>query len=1208
MSNLLLAYTNRADAATLAAGSWSGSFPLANLKDQRLALVARSADTKKASTRLRVKLTANYTLRALAFVNHNFTSAAKWRVRASRASLDLDFTSGAIDERITYTGGANGTRINQRGEIEYAIRTNLAIRSQEFDNAAWTKTGVTVTANQVIAPDGTLTADKALVNATGADRNVYVATPVALTVGVWTVSTHIKVGLNSTLLLGLTDNVAHSANTYFDPASGEIGRDSVGGTNVSILGRRCDPAGNDFYRCTITLYVGAATTYLVQQLIIDAMGGSTGTLNNYMYLWGAQLEAGCLSDYIPTTTAAVTTSAAPRIDYDPSGVVTNVQIRSQEFTDPAGWSVTEAPMVRGFTAPDGTKTATKLMASGTSAPHYIVGSSSFPSGVLSTISVYAKAAEETVLGFYYYGTYGADFSLIGVGSASNVTAGISAKITQLNDGWYRCSISGAAPIQQYPYILLRGQSVTYAGDGISGLYIWGAQLERGWFPSGPSDYVTTGAYPASSLALQRGPIRTNLLAFSQEFDKGAGSLNSWNRSSETGGSIAANTIVAPDGTTTADLYTWPTSTGTFGFLPQVVAGDASRAYTFSIWLKAPSGSPAIVLFISDCSVATLGSSYQSITTGWQRFTFSVAARQLTNTGSIGVAFYGLTAGTVIHLWGAQLEEGAVTTDYIRTNATARTSPQACLGLMSEEARTNLALQSQNFSNASWAKSNLTISAAATTGPFGGSADLVTVTTTASATIAQAGAIVAASTSPHTYTIYAKRSTGTGLFRLDIYNATTAADLVFITYAWDTGALTITGTGTPSANTENLVNGWVRFTITAGSGITAGNALSVYAGATGNALTAGDSWYVWGAQLEASAFATSYIPTGATPVTRTADVAKVDGANLSTALVPGKGTLYAESSLRNRGFSSLGMASLSDTTPANAISLYGGSDAVHVTGELITGSAVQASFSSLIDTATISRVALAYTSNSVTMAASGVVAATDSSAAIPPGLTTLYIGTVYSGVDFFANGHIKRVTYWPEVLTGAELQSITTSGPDAIGYDSGWMNAMQMTFQGDMPSDWGAQYAAMTVCNATTAGYLTVEIDDTANPAGYVQIGRLFAANGFQPAINDSYGRKDRRSDLSTATTTVSGVRYGTTRRRPRGVGLSLGYLTQTEAGRVHEMQAELGTLGEVLYIPDPSDAAYSQRYGFLGYASALSPLDYPFLNNRSTDFQLEEKM
>ena len=97
--------------------------------------------------------------------------------------MALDFTTGTLDSRVSVARAGNtATRINSSGKIEIVNanlprfdydpatlaprgllieeqRTNLLLRSEEFDNASWAKTNATITVNATTAPDGTTTAD-----------------------------------------------------------------------------------------------------------------------------------------------------------------------------------------------------------------------------------------------------------------------------------------------------------------------------------------------------------------------------------------------------------------------------------------------------------------------------------------------------------------------------------------------------------------------------------------------------------------------------------------------------------------------------------------------------------------------------------------------------------------------------------------------------------------------------------------------------------------------------------------------------------------------------------------------------------------------------------------------------------------------------------------------------------------------------------------
>ena len=348
------------------------------------------------------------------------------------------------------------------------------------------------------------------------------------------------------------------------------------------------------------------------------------------------------------------------------------------------------------------------------------------------------------------------------------------------------------------------------------------------------------------------------------------------------------------------------------------------------------------------------------------------------------------------------------------------------GLLIEEQRTNLLTYSAEFDNAVWGKSNSTVTANAATAPDGtATADyVVRASTVASVTLQRTGLGITG-IQTHTASIYAKAATagnnlglrlqGTFPSRADVVvNLLTGAVLF-------SAAVNFTLVGTAVSNAGN---GWYRISITATSDST-----GIDRFITGPTAVANGSWessstilsdaYIWGAQLEAGAFPTSYIPTTTASATRAADVANQIGANFSNWFDSSKGTLFAEYSSIASGVRTI--AAMNDGTANESIRLRteGASPLFTVTDGGVDQANIDAG---TVETNTVYRFAGAYAASDFAASINGGVAVTDTSGTLPA-VNRMMIGNSSSGNHL--NGHVRRLSYFPRRLSNEELRGITS---------------------------------------------------------------------------------------------------------------------------------------------------------------------------------------
>ena len=339
------------------------------------------------------------------------------------------------------------------------------------------------------------------------------------------------------------------------------------------------------------------------------------------------------------------------------------------------------------------------------------------------------------------------------------------------------------------------------------------------------------------------------------------------------------------------------------------------------------------------------------------------------------------------------------------------------------------LQSENFS-ASWSLLRVTNSADATTAPNGtNTADQLLDTAVSGTHVAIQTITKAASAITYTASVYLKPNVRTlGELRVSDQAGNGVRNTFNLT-AGTIGTPSTFGTGfTAGTSTITAVgNGWYRMDLvaTTNSATTLGHEIYI-ANASANTSYTGDGsgFFVWGAQLEAGAFATSYIPTVASQVTRSADVALIQGSNFSSWYNQNEGSLSTRYDTAATAASN-SIVAISSNSNGERIQLS------HLTGarrfNVVVGGVNQVNDSGgslgSVTANTVAKMAGAYQVNNFASDVNGGAVVTDTSGTLPV-VDRMFIGADGAGGNLL-NGRIQSLSYFNRRLANTELQGITS---------------------------------------------------------------------------------------------------------------------------------------------------------------------------------------
>ena len=344
------------------------------------------------------------------------------------------------------------------------------------------------------------------------------------------------------------------------------------------------------------------------------------------------------------------------------------------------------------------------------------------------------------------------------------------------------------------------------------------------------------------------------------------------------------------------------------------------------------------------------------------------------------------------------------------------------GLLVEPAGTNLLTYSAQFDDASWTKTDITITPDNTTSPDGTvNADLMTQGTAGTGIIQKNYTVSSGATA--TESIYVK-SIDVPWLRLRLLNGANVTDAWFDIQNGVVGSTAVTGTAVNNGlSIQALPNGWYRCSITGSipSVTTYAFQILFVTANSGATRVANGQCYLYGAQAETGSVATSYIPTVASTQTRTADSVTLTGA--SSLIGQQEGTIYFELDFTAGSALIKDAIYLRNSTSTDFVRIV-----TAVSNAIVVGTRRAGSSNNLITSAAqtsgVKKVAFAYSEADYALYINGVQAGTSTTATVLPSVTMTEVILGNAVINNHLNDRIRSVALFPTRIPNATLAALT----------------------------------------------------------------------------------------------------------------------------------------------------------------------------------------